>query len=159
MGTNPHHPQARGFTEERAWPRDQVDMFDYSRDFSSVFRARLSYCQGLAAHLAQCPGLGYGWLFVTWARLAPLFAQGNATVSWSIQMARRYVLDRLWWTRTTLEAARTKDPVFTEYDQIGWIARVLVSGFSHRSLQDLTATDAPCLGSFLSIHMRYMPTQ
>lgn len=104
---------------------------DYSRDFRTVFHARLSYCQGLAAHLAQCPGLGYGWLSVTWARLAPLFAQGNATVSWSIQMARRYVLDRLWWTRASLEAARAKDPKFTEYDQIGWIARVLVSGFSH----------------------------
>jgi hypothetical protein len=162
MATGPYHPQARNvaFEEEPRWPHDRDSSIDYSRPLQLVFNARLSYCQRLAAHLAHCPDLGYGWLSITLARLAPLFDQGDAPVTRPVQMARRYVLDRLWWTRSHLEAARTKDSRFTEYDQIGWIARVLVSRiFAAHSLESMTETDAPCLCSFSTIHMRYTQTR
>lgn len=124
----PHVPRGRReFVAEPRWPHDtEIDPpVDYSSPLLPEFERRVNYCQRLAAHLARRPGLGIGWQIITFARFGPLFVHKD-NVTMHEEMARRYVLDALRRTRVKLEANRARDPRFTEYNQTGWIARVLV---------------------------------
>lgn len=157
--SNPHVPQGRHeFVEEDPWPHDAAisPPVDYSSPLLPEFERRVNYCQSLAAHLAGRPGLGVGWQIITFARFAPLFVHKDDVTMYEA-MARRYVLDALRRTRVKLEANRARDSRFTEYNQTGWIARVLVGPFWHCAAAQIFT--GPLVCRFTSTRMRCKQSQ